>query len=54
MKAREQWLVSDALWARIEPCLPIHVPAVHPLGCQRKRIGNRKILDGTFFVLRAG
>jgi transposase len=54
MKAREQWLVSDALWARIEPLLPIHVPPVHPLGCHRKRIGNRKILDGIFFVLRTG
>jgi hypothetical protein len=50
MKAREQWLVSGALWARIEPLLPIHVPPFHPLGCHRRRIGNRKILDGIFFA----
>jgi transposase len=54
MKAQDQWLVSDALWARIEPLLPIHVPKPHPLGCHRRRIDNRKLLNGIFFVLRTG
>ncbi|NBV87743.1 MAG: transposase, partial [Verrucomicrobia bacterium] len=54
MNAREQRLASDALWARIEPLLPIHVPPVHPLESHGKRIGNRKIPDGIIFLIRAG
>ncbi|PFG49155.1 putative transposase of IS4/5 family DUF4096 [Amycolatopsis sulphurea] len=43
------WIVSDDLWARIEPLLPV-VPrrADHP---GRKRLDDRKALCGILFVL---
>ena len=41
--------MSDELWARIDPYLP-----VHPLGCHRPRVDNHKVLNGIFFVLRTG
>ena len=43
------WFVSDELWARIEPLLPV-VPrrADHP---GRKRLDDRKVLCGILFVL---
>ena len=39
---------------RLEPYLPVHVPRKHPLGCHRKRVDNRKVMDGIFFVMRTG
>ncbi|MEU1276129.1 IS5 family transposase [Streptomyces sp. NPDC005799] len=54
MRRGEQlpWIVSDELWARIEPLLPI-VPrrADHP---GRKRLDDRKVLSGILFVLYTG
>src|SRR4051794_37939286 len=54
MRRGEQlpWIVSDELWARIEPLLPV-VPrrADHP---GRKRLGDRKVLSGILFVLYTG
>ncbi|GGJ36732.1 hypothetical protein GCM10010121_054930 [Streptomyces brasiliensis] len=54
MRRGEQlpWIVSDELWARIEPLLPV-VPrrAVHP---GRKRLDDRKVLSGILFVLYTG
>ena len=46
------WIVSDGLWARIEPLLPV-VPrrADHP---GRKRLDDRKVLSGILFVLYTG
>jgi len=46
------WIVSDELWARIEPLLPV-VPrrADHP---GRKRLDDRKVLSGILFVLYTG
>jgi len=46
------WIVSDELWARIEPLLPV-VPrrADHP---GRKRLDDRKVLCGILFVLYTG
>lgn len=46
------WIVSDGLWARIEPLLPV-VPrrADHP---GRKRLDDRKVLCGILFVLYTG
>jgi transposase len=43
------WIVSDELWARIEPLLPV-VPRRrdHP---GRKRLDDRKVLSGILFVL---
>ncbi|SDP43527.1 Transposase [Lentzea jiangxiensis] len=54
MRKGEQlpWIVSDELWARIEPLLPV-VPrrADHP---GRKRLDDRKVLCGILFVLHIG
>ncbi|MFE2688585.1 IS5 family transposase [Streptomyces mirabilis] len=46
------WIVSDELWARIEPLVPV-VPrrTDHP---GRKRLDDRKVLSGILFVLYTG
>ncbi len=46
------WIVSEELWARIEPLLPV-VPrrAGHP---GRRRLDDRKVLSGILFVLYTG
>ena len=36
------------------PLLPVNTPKVHPLGCHRRRIGDREVLNAVFFVLRTG
>src|ERR1700745_617382 len=52
MGQQPPWIVSDELWARIEPLLPV-VPrrADHP---GRRRPGDRKVLCGILFVLSTG
>ena len=45
-------LVSDALWAQIEPLLPPE-PAPSPKG-GRPRVSNRQTLTGIVLVLRTG
>ena len=54
MKAAQEFNLSDALWVRIAPLLPVHTPKPHPLGCHRQRVADRQVLDGIFFVLRTG
>ena len=54
MKGVQEFDISDALWKRIEPLLPVHTPKPHPLGCHRSRIGDREVLEAIFFVLRTG
>ena len=44
-------LVSDALWAVVEPLIPKHFP--NPKG-GRPRIDDRKALTGILFVLKSG
>ena len=54
MRKGEQrpWIVSDELWARIEPLLPVvSRRADHP---GRKRLDDRKVLCGILFVLYTG
>ena len=51
-QSAKSWLVSDELWARIEPLLPPR--PVHPLGCHRPRVSDRVALNAIFFVLRTG
>lgn len=51
-QSAKSWLVSDELWARIEPLLPPR--PVHPLGCHRPRVSDRAALNAIFFVLRTG
>ena len=46
------WIVSDELWARIEPLLPVAPRrADHP---GWKRLDDRKVLCGILFVLYTG
>jgi len=35
--AGDNWLISDKLWAKMEPLLPEH-KTNHPLGRHRKRV----------------
>jgi transposase len=51
---QDKWRISDDLWARIEPLLPVPQHKPHPLGCHRPRVDNRKAMDAIFFVLRTG
>ncbi len=50
----QEFVISDELWARIEPLLPVRQKKVHPLGCHRPRVPDRQVLNGIFFVLRTG
>jgi transposase len=46
------WIVSDELWARIQPLLPVPPRrADHP---GRERLDDRKVLCGMLFVLYTG
>ncbi len=51
--AKNNYLISDELWAQIEPLLPV-VKTNHPLGTHRKRVDNRAAMNAIFFVLRTG
>jgi transposase len=46
------WVVSDDLWERIEPLLPV-VPR-RPRNAGRKRLPDRQVLSGILFVLHTG
>jgi putative transposase len=45
--------VSDALWAVLEPLLPVHVNT-HRFGGGRPRVPDRHCADAIFYVLRTG
>jgi putative transposase len=45
------WRVSDDLWAKVEPILAEHDP---PKSTGRKRIDQRRVLDGIICRLRSG
>ncbi len=49
-----KYLISDELWAKIEPLIPEPDVKPHPLKCHRQRVPNRDALNGIFFVLRTG
>jgi transposase len=49
--AQPPWIVSDELWARIEPLLPA-VPRRADPG--RRRLDDRKVPCGILFVLYTG
>lgn len=58
--AAKSWELSDELWSRLEPLLPVP-PGRDPNktyqrkpGGGRKRADPRKILEGIFYVLRTG
>lgn len=46
------WRMPDWLWAKIEPLLPPAPP--HPLGCHRRGVPKRQVLDAILLVLRTG
>jgi transposase len=46
------WIVSDALWARVEPLLPKRKRRLRYPG--RKRLPDRQALQGILFVLHTG
>jgi transposase len=52
IKSKQQWYISNELWAEIEPLLP--PPPPHPLGCHRPRVNNRAAMNVIFFRLRTG
>lgn len=54
MATTQEFIISDTLWSRLEPLLPMHTPKPHPLGCHRPRVPDREALDAIFFVLRTG
>src|SRR5688572_3264848 len=49
----QRFVVSDELWALIEPHLPAH-PNTHRFGGGRPRKPDRMCMDAIFFVLRTG
>lgn len=53
-RAVQEFTISDVVWAKIEPLLPVREKKVHPLGCHRPRIPDRQVLDAIFYVLRTG
>ena len=50
----QEFEISDALWNRIAPLLPVREKPVHPLGRHRQRIPERKVLNSIFYLLRTG
>jgi transposase len=46
--------VVDAVWAAVEPLIPMHHPEPHPLGCHRPRISDRKCFTGILYRLVTG
>ena len=54
MATVQEFTISDTLWERLSPLLPVHIPKPHPLGRHRQRIADREVLNAIFFVLRTG
>ena len=52
MATVQEFRISDTLWERLSPHLPTHTPKAHPLGCPRRRVPDRQVLNAIFFVLR--
>lgn len=52
-ESAQRFVVSDELWALIEPHLPKHVNT-HRFGGGRPRKPDRVCMDAIFFVLRTG
>jgi transposase len=52
-ESAQRFVVSDELWALIQPHLPAH-PNTHRFGGGRPRKSDRVCMDAIFFVLRTG
>jgi len=50
----QEFVISDVLWELIEPLLPVREKPLHPLGCHRPRVSDRKVLNSIFYLLRTG
>jgi len=48
-----RWKISDELWSKIEPLLPVPVNT-HPRGGGKKRVSYRTVMNGILFVLKTG
>jgi len=48
-----RWKISDELWNKIDPLLPVPVN-IHPRGGGKKRIAYRTVMNGILFVLKTG
>jgi len=53
MNPKESYQISDALWAKMQPLLPVHVNT-HRFGGGRPRADDRKCMNAIWFVLRTG
>lgn len=47
------WRLNDTLWEKMKPLIPKPIDK-HPLGCHRKRVDDRRVMNGILFVLRTG
>jgi len=45
--------IPDCIWEEMKEIIP-KPKDNHPLGCHKKRIDDRKVMDGIFFVMRTG
>jgi transposase len=45
--------IPDFVWEELKQIIP-KPKDNHPLGCHKKRIEDRRVMDGIFFVLRTG
>lgn len=57
--ARKSWVLSDEFWEQAEPLIPVPCrdttkAYIRVAGGGRKRVDNRRILSGIFYVLRTG
>ncbi len=54
LAGKDGWRISDSLWEKIQPLLPVPLPKPHPLGCHRRRVDERLAMNAIVFVLRTG
>lgn len=47
------WRIPDFMWEEMKQIIPKPIDN-HPLKCHKKRIDNRKAMDGIYFVMRTG
>jgi putative transposase len=52
-KVTASYRIADALWAVLQPLLPVHVNG-HRFGGGRPRVADRRCADTIFYVLRTG
>ncbi len=47
------WRLSDEVWEKMAPLIP-RPEDKHPLGCHRRCIPDRQVMQAILFVLRTG